>query len=72
MPLVLTTIAGWVGLSQLVKDKLDVHDAQRTYDERAPVEKQRAKSFDLEQELERIREHHLDRKEEYVNKGVPR
>ena len=81
LPLVLTTVVGWIGLSQFVKAKLDVQDGQRVYHEdegdrsgisALPVEKQRAKAYDLEAELERIRAHHLDRREELVNKEVPR
>jgi hypothetical protein len=46
-------------------------EAQRTYvDEHAPVEKQRAKRFNLKDELERIKEHHLQH--EYENKPVAR
>ena len=110
LPLVLTTVVGWLGLSQFVAAKLDVQDSQRVYvdtedtdgvrddrddrDDRGvrdvrddrdvrgvrsvrdvtdlPVEKQRAKAFDLEAELERIRAKHLSRREDLVNKDVPR
>ena len=104
LPLVLTTVVGWLGLSQFVAAKLDVQDSQRVYvdtedtdgvrddrddrDDRdvrgvrgvrsvrdvtdLPVEKQRAKAFDLEAELERIRAKHLSRREDLVNKDVPR
>ena len=77
LPLVVTTVVGWFGLSQFVKAKLDVQDGQRTYSEDVsdlPVEKQRAKSFDLDQELERIKQHRslFVPREELVNKDVPR
>ena len=89
LPLVLTTVVGWLGLSQFVAAKLDVQDSQRVYVDTEdtdrvrdvrdvrdvtdlPVEKQRAKAFDLEAELERIRAKHLSRREDLVNKDVPR
>ena len=46
-------------------------EAHRTcVDDHAPVEKQRAKRFNLKDELERIKEHHLQ--QEYENKPVAR
>jgi hypothetical protein len=72
LPFILVVTGGWFGLSQMVSHRLDIQDSQRTYDERAPVEKQRAKAFDLNTELERIKTHHLDRREEYVNKAIER
>lgn len=77
LPLVVTTVVGWFGLSQFVKAKLDVQDSQRAYSDDVrdlPVEKQRAKSFNLDQELERIKEHRslFNRRENLVNKEVPR
>lgn len=73
----LTTVVGWFGLSQFVKAKLDVQDSQRTCSDNVqdlPIEKQRAKTFDLEEELARIKEHRslFDRREDLVNKEVPR
>ena len=77
LPLVVTTVVGWFGLSQFVKAKLDVQDSQRAYSDDVrdlPVEQQRAKSFNLDQELERIKEHRslFHRRADLVNKEVPR
>lgn len=50
---------------------LHVQEAQRTHvDDRAPVQKQRAKKFNLQEEAERIRKHHIEN--EYKNKPISR
>lgn len=50
---------------------LRVQEAQRTHvDDRAPVQKQRAKKFNLQEEAERIRKHHIEN--EYKNKPISR
>ncbi|KAI8101647.1 hypothetical protein M9434_006714 [Picochlorum sp. BPE23] len=71
LPLVLLTVGGWFALSQFVKNRIDAQEAQRTHvDDRAPVQKQRAKKFNLQEEAERIRKHHIEN--EYKNKPISR
>ncbi|EFN57229.1 hypothetical protein CHLNCDRAFT_143713 [Chlorella variabilis] len=71
VPLLGLTIGGFLGLKFFVQGRLDVQDAQaRELDLRAPVSKQRAKRFNLEEELARLKGE-VDL-EHYENKPVPR
>lgn len=71
LPMILVTVGGWLSLSHFVQSRIDIQEAQQTYvDERSPVEKQRAKKFNLEEEVERIRNQHLEH--DYDNKSVSR
>lgn len=71
LPLITLVVVGSVGLSVFVQGKYDIQDAKvQVVDERAPVAKQRAKKFDLQEELQRLKEH-ADLNS-YENKPVPR
>lgn len=60
-----------MGLQYILQGRLDVQDAQRKeLDLRAPVTKQRAKKFNLEEELARLKGE-VDL-EHYKNVPVPR
>ncbi|KAL4434089.1 hypothetical protein ABPG75_000530 [Micractinium tetrahymenae] len=71
VPLLGLTVGGFLGLRFFLQGRLDVQDAQRKeLDLRAPVNKQRAKKFNLEEELARLRgEVDIDN---YENVPVPR
>ncbi|KAL4446798.1 hypothetical protein ABPG77_008042 [Micractinium sp. CCAP 211/92] len=71
VPLLGLTIGGFLGLRFFLQGRLDVQDAQRKeLDLRAPVNKQRAKKFDLQEELARLKgEVDIDN---YENVPVPR
>lgn len=71
LPLLTLTVGGFLALRLFVQGRLDVQDAQKKeLDLRAPVSKQRAKRFNLEEELARLKgEVDLDN---YENKPVPR
>lgn len=56
VPMLGLTIGGFLGLRFFLQGRLDVQDAQRKeLDLRAPVSKQRAKKFNLEEELKRLK-----------------
>lgn len=69
--MILVTVGGWFSLSHFVKSRIDIQESRQRYvDDRAPVEKQRAKRFNLEEEVDRIRKQHLEN--DYDNKSVSR
>eukprot|EP00887_Chlorella_sp_A99_P003560 scaffold7.g3560.t1 len=71
VPILVLTVGGFLWLKTFVKGRHDVMDAQqKELDLRAPVEKQRAKKFSLDEELKRLKEH-MDLNA-YENKPVPR
>ncbi|KAI3434803.1 hypothetical protein D9Q98_002860 [Chlorella vulgaris] len=56
LPLIGLTIGGFFALQYFLQGRLDVQDAQKTeLDLRAPVAKQRAKKFNLQDELARLK-----------------
>ncbi|PSC73105.1 cytochrome c oxidase assembly mitochondrial [Micractinium conductrix] len=56
VPLLGLTIGGFAALQFFIQGRIDVQDAQRKeLDLRAPVSKQRAKKFNLEEELARLK-----------------
>lgn len=70
LPFISLTILGWFGLSYAVKGRIDVQDAKRReLDLRAPIEKQRAKKFNIDEELDRLKK---ESKLDYKNKPIPR
>lgn len=69
--MILVTVGGWLSLSHFVQSRIDIQESRQTYvDDRAPVEKQRAKKFNLEEEADRIRTKHLEN--DYNNKAIER
>lgn len=71
VPLLGLSVGGFMFLQYFLQGRIDVQDAQRKeLDLRAPVTKQRAKKFNLEEELARLKgEVDLS---DYENKPVPR
>jgi hypothetical protein len=69
LPMVLVTVGGWLSLSHFVQSRIDIQEARQLYvDDHSPVEKQRAKRFNLDEEVERIKKQHLEH--DYDNKSV--
>ncbi|KDD76186.1 hypothetical protein H632_c322p0 [Helicosporidium sp. ATCC 50920] len=70
-PFVALTVAGWLGVSQILQGRIDSQEAhQSAVSAHAPVSKQRAKAFDLASELERVQSSvDID---DYEYKSVPR
>ena len=54
-------------------DNIILQEAQRTYsDQYSPVQKQKAKRFDLKEELERLEASNRQDGNDYENKPLPR
>lgn len=73
LPFLTLVLGGFAGLAFFIQGKNDVQEAQmKTVTDHAPAAKQRAKKFDINEELERLKAAQQTAADGYENKPVPR